>query len=104
LARIARGSDLLVFNSVVLDPPDSPEILYTLHTPPHAIGEIAREAGVHALLLSHLSPATDQKRDAVLESIRRSYQGPVQFAEDGMRVRPARRASITPHGTVFRQR
>jgi ribonuclease BN (tRNA processing enzyme) len=88
LARIARGTDLLVFNSVVLDPPDSPPILYSLHSPPRAIGEVAREAGVHALLLSHLSPATDQKRDAVLDSIRRSYQGPVQFAEDGMRVQP----------------
>jgi len=89
LARIARGTDLLVFNCVVLDPPESPQILYGLHTPPREIGEIAREAGVHALLLSHLSPATDQGRDAVLQSIRASYQGPVQFASDGMHVRPA---------------
>jgi len=88
LARIAHGSDLLVFNSVVLDPPGSPEILYTLHTPPHAIGEIARDAHVHALVLSHLSPATDRMREAVLQSIRQSYQGLVQFATDGMRVRP----------------
>ena len=57
LRAIAKGSDLLVFNSVVLDPPGSREILYTLHTPPQAIGEIARDAGVHRLLLSHLSPA-----------------------------------------------
>jgi ribonuclease BN (tRNA processing enzyme) len=88
LQRIARGSDLLVFNSVVLDPPGSPQILYSLHTPPRLIGEIARDAGVHALLLSHLSPATDQMRDAVLQSIRASYAGPVRFAEDGARVRP----------------
>ena len=63
-------------------------MLYSLHTPPRAIGEIARDAGVHALLLSHLSPATDQMRDAVLQSIRSSYAGPVRFAEDGLRVRP----------------
>jgi len=88
LTRIAHGSDLLVFNSAVLDPPDSPQILYSLHTPPRAIGEIARDAGVHSLLLSHLSPATDERRDAVLQSIRRSYQGPVRFAEDGLRVQP----------------
>ena len=88
LERIAHESDLLVFNSAVLDPPGSPQILYSLHTPPHAIGEIARDAGVHALLLSHLSPATDQLRDAVLQSIRSSYAGPVRFAEDGLRVRP----------------
>jgi ribonuclease BN (tRNA processing enzyme) len=88
LAEIARDSDLLVFNSVVLDPPGSPEILYSLHSPPHAIGTVAADAHVHRLLLSHLSPATDQGRDAVKASIRRAYSGPVEIAEDGLRIRP----------------
>jgi ribonuclease BN (tRNA processing enzyme) len=88
LRRIARNSDLLVFNCVVLDPPGSPEVLYTLHTPPHIICEVANGAGVHGLLLSHLSPATDEMRDAVAQSIHRNYAGPVRFAEDGMRLRP----------------
>jgi ribonuclease BN (tRNA processing enzyme) len=88
LLKIAKASDLLVFNSAVLDPPGSPAILYTLHTPPHAIGELARQAGVHALLLSHLSPATESMHQAVLASIRQTYDGPVSWAEDGMRLRP----------------
>jgi len=88
LRAIARGSDLLVFNSVVLDPPGSREILYTLHTPPRAIGELARDAGVHSLLLSHISPAVEENQDTVLESIRRSFQGPVSLAADRTRVRP----------------
>lgn len=88
LTRIAKGCDLLIFNSVVLDPPDSPAVLYTLHTPPHAIGQIAAAASVHRLVLSHLSPATDQGRDSVLKSIRQSYTGPVSLAEDGMRLQP----------------
>jgi ribonuclease BN (tRNA processing enzyme) len=88
LRTIAKGSDLLVFNSVVLDPPGSPAILYTLHTPPRAIGEVARDAGVHSLLLSHISPAVEKGREAVLESIKRSYKGPVSFAVDGTRVHP----------------
>ena len=88
LRTLAAGSDLLVFNSVVLDPPGSPSILYTLHTPPRAIGELARAAGVHALLLSHISPAVENDRAAVLESIRRSYRGPVSIAADLGRVRP----------------
>jgi ribonuclease BN (tRNA processing enzyme) len=88
LRTIAKGSDLLVFNSVVLDPPASPAILYTLHTPPQAIGVLAKLAGVHALLLSHLSPATDEMHDTVLQSIRRNFAGPVTFAQDGLRVRP----------------
>jgi ribonuclease BN (tRNA processing enzyme) len=88
LRSIAEKSDLLVFNSVVLDPPDSPPVLYTLHTPPHAIGELAKAAGVRSLLLSHLSPTTDEMRDAVLNSIRQNYGGPVTFAQDGMRQFP----------------
>jgi ribonuclease BN (tRNA processing enzyme) len=88
LRSIAKNSDLLVFNSVVLDPPDSPAVLYSLHTPPHAIGELAKEAGVHRLLLSHFSPATEQMHDTVLKSIRQNFAGPVTLAEDGMRLRP----------------
>jgi ribonuclease BN (tRNA processing enzyme) len=88
LRTIAKGTDLLVFNSVVLDPPGSAPILYTLHTPPDAIGRLAAEAGVHGVLLSHLSPVTDEMREAVLASIRRHYGGPVRFADDGMRVPP----------------
>jgi len=88
LLTIAKGSDLLVFNSVVLDPPGSPAILYTLHTPPRAVGELARDAGVHSLLLSHISPAIEENQDAVFESIKRSYQGPVSLAADGTHVLP----------------
>jgi ribonuclease BN (tRNA processing enzyme) len=86
LGRIAKNCGLLVFNSVVLDPPGSPAILYTLHTPPAAIGELAKNAHVRGLLLSHFSPATDEMRVAVIESIHRNYLGPVSLAEDGMRV------------------
>jgi len=88
LRTIAKGTDLLVFNSAVLDPPGSPEILYTLHTPPRAIGELARDAGVRSLLLSHISPAVEENKDAVLESIKRSYQGLVSLAADRARVLP----------------
>jgi ribonuclease BN (tRNA processing enzyme) len=88
LRTAAQACDLLVFNSVVLDPPGSPAILYTLHTPPRAIGLLAKQAGVRAVLLSHLSPATDEKRDAVLQSIQENYAGPVTFAQDGLRMQP----------------
>lgn len=86
LRAIANHTDLLVFNSPVLDPPGSPAVLYTLHTPPRAIGEIAKEAAVHRLLLSHLSPATEQMHASVMDSIRRNYAGPVSLAQDGMRL------------------
>ncbi|HEY2462731.1 MAG TPA: MBL fold metallo-hydrolase [Steroidobacteraceae bacterium] len=88
LRRIAKSTDLLVFNTVVLDPPGSPDILYTLHTPPRAIGQLAQEVGARALLLSHISPAVDESQRAVLDSIRTHYAGSVSFATDGMRARP----------------
>ncbi len=88
LAKIAKGSDLLVFNTVVLDPPASPEVLYTLHTPPLAIGELAGQDGVGKLLLSHLSPATDSHRSEVSASIAKHFSGKTIYAEDGMRLIP----------------
>ncbi|MDP9088014.1 MAG: MBL fold metallo-hydrolase [Pseudomonadota bacterium] len=88
LRRIARSTDLLVFNSVVLDPPGSAAVLYSLHTPPRSIGKLARDADVRGLLLSHISPAVEDNRDAVLQSVRETYAGTVTFARDGMRIRP----------------
>jgi ribonuclease BN (tRNA processing enzyme) len=87
LERLAKGSDLLVFHAAVLDPPNSPRILYTLHTPPQKIGEAAQTAGVKHLLLSHIAPDIEESRAAVLRSIHASYHGPVAFAHDGTRVR-----------------
>lgn len=88
LRRIAKGSSLLVFNTVVLDPPGSPQILYSLHTAPKDIGEIAESSGVGKLLLSHLAPSVEKAHDAVNASIAEHYKGPVVFAEDGMRLEP----------------
>jgi len=88
LRLIADHCDLLVFNTVVLDPPHSRTILYSLHTPPRKIGEVAAAAHVGALLLTHLNPSIDEAHEAVLASIRRSYAGPVTFAQDGMHATP----------------
>ena len=88
LRRIARDTDLLVFNSVVLDPPGSPPVLYTLHTPPRTIGETADESRAGRLVLAHLSPTIESARAAVEASIAQRYKGPISFASDGLRVVP----------------
>jgi ribonuclease BN (tRNA processing enzyme) len=88
LRRMAQRTSLLVFNCVVLDPPGSPSVLYTLHTPPGTIGVVAAASETKKLLLSHLSPATDQQRVGVEASIRKHYQGALVFAEDGMHLQP----------------
>jgi ribonuclease BN (tRNA processing enzyme) len=88
LGAISQGAGLLVFNAVVLDPPDSPAVLYELHSPPRAIGPVAAAAHVRVLLLSHLSPAVEGHREAVSASLAAHYHGAVRYAEDGMHVIP----------------
>jgi ribonuclease BN (tRNA processing enzyme) len=86
LVTLAKGADLLIFNCAVLDPPASPLPLYDLHTPPHKIGEAARDAQVKSLLLSHTAPDVDSAESAVDRSIRESYPGPIAFATDRVRI------------------
>jgi ribonuclease BN (tRNA processing enzyme) len=87
LVKLATGADLLVFNCAVLDPPDSPEQLYELHTPPRKIGEAAKQSGVKSLLLSHTAPDVESRESAVRSSIRVNYAGPVAFATDKLHVK-----------------
>ncbi|HEY0702715.1 MAG TPA: MBL fold metallo-hydrolase [Candidatus Acidoferrales bacterium] len=86
LVRLAKDADLLIFNCAVLDPPESPEQLYELHTPPRKIGMAAKQAGVKSLLLSHLAPDVLSREDEVRKSIGANFAGPVAFAADSMRV------------------
>ena len=86
LVQLAKNADLLIFNCAVLDPPESPSQLYELHTPPKKIGEAAQQSAVKSLLLSHLAPDVEGKKDEVRKSIARSYTGPVAFAADRLRV------------------
>jgi len=86
LVKLAKNTDLLIFHCAVLDPPASPSQLYALHTPPNKIGEAARDSGAKSLLLSHLAPDVLSQKAAVRASVRRSYQGPVSFATDRLKV------------------
>lgn len=86
LVQLAKNAGLLIFNCAVLDPPGSPSRLYDLHTPPKKIGEAARDAGVKRLLLTHLAPDVLAQQGAVRKSIRNAFGGPVEFANDRMRV------------------
>jgi ribonuclease BN (tRNA processing enzyme) len=86
LIQLARDADLLIFNCAVLDPPDSPSRLYDLHTPPKKIGEAARASAVKSLLLSHIAPDVEGQENAVGQSIRTNYAGPIRFATDKLRI------------------
>ena len=75
-----------MYDTAVVDPPGSPKKLYDLHTPPHRIGEIAAEAHVKSLLLSHIPPNVEKSKDEVLRSVRATYKGETRFAEDCLRI------------------
>jgi ribonuclease BN (tRNA processing enzyme) len=86
LVKLAKNVDLLIFHCAVLDPPASPSQLYALHTPPNKIGQAARDSGAKSLLLSHLAPDVLSQQTAVRASIRQSYQGPIAFATDRLKI------------------
>ena len=58
-------------------------IFYNLHTTPSRIGEVASAAGVKDLLLSHITPQTENKIPQVTELIRaQGYTGEIEAAKD----------------------
>ena len=88
LVQLAKNTDLLVVHAAVLDPPGSPEILYTLHTPPRKLGEAAQAANAKHLVLSHIPGQVENNEPQVLRSLRQSYKGPTQFVTTGLRLEP----------------
>ncbi len=87
IAALARGATVLVYDAAVLDPPGSPAELYELHTPPARIGEVASQAGVATLILSHIPPDVEAEADAALASVRTAFRGEVMFAHDCLHLR-----------------
>ncbi len=86
LAAFAKGVDLLVYDTAVLDPPDSPKELYALHTAPTRIGQVASKAGAGSLVLSHITPPVEKNQNAVVSSVKRSFDNEVTIAHDCMHV------------------
>ena len=80
LQKLATGADLLVAHLAIDDSFHLGE--RTLHAPPAVIGEIAGEAGVKQLVLSHRRPETLGKEASLQATIAKSYKGPIAFAED----------------------
>lgn len=86
IVTLAKGADLLVYDTAVLDPPAAPPILYELHTSPQRIGEVAAAAGVSTLVLGHLTPSVTDHPEQVTASIRAHFTGRLLFGEDCQRL------------------
>ena len=102
LVRLARGADVLVHEVLLAGadevsawvgkPLDDPLVRHILrsHTSFRDVGQIARDAGVKKLVLSHYVPGdASVDREAVLSEIRKSFDGEVVFGEDLLVIEPA---------------
>jgi ribonuclease BN (tRNA processing enzyme) len=80
LVRLASNADLFIAHNAV--PEGATGIERRLHMPPSVIGQIAAEAHVKNLVLSHRMLRTLGKEEQTLSEIRKRYRGPVKFAND----------------------
>lgn len=81
LERLAEGADLLVAHHAI--PEGMEGVARALHMPPSVIGRIAAEAGVGNVVLSHRMLRTIGREPESTREIRKSYAGPLAFADDG---------------------
>ena len=81
LPKLAKGADLLVAHHAI--PKNTTGVARNLHMPPSVIGEIAGEAKVKQLVLSHRMNRTFGVEAESEVEIRKNYSGPLTFAEDG---------------------
>jgi ribonuclease BN (tRNA processing enzyme) len=80
LPRLAANADLFVAHNAV--PEGATGVERNLHMPPSVIGQIAAEAHVKSLVLSHRMLRTLGKEAQTESEIRKRYSGPLKFADD----------------------
>lgn len=80
LVRLASNADLFIAHNAV--PEGATGIERRLHMPPSVIGQIAADAHVKYLVLSHRMLRTLGKEEQTLSEIKKRYSGPVKFAND----------------------
>ena len=80
LPSLAKDADILVAHNAV--PENARGVERFLHMPPSVIGTIAAKAGVKKLVLSHRMRRTLGKEQQIQSIIKKSYAGPIEFAND----------------------
>jgi len=86
LPVLAKGADMLVAHNAV--PEEATGIARNLHMPPSVIGDIAAQAKVKQLVMSHRMLRTLGKEKQSLRYIRKKYKNSVTFADDMDCFRP----------------
>ena len=80
LVRLAKNADLFIAHNAV--PEGATGVERRLHMPPSVIGQIAGDAHVKRLVLSHRMLRTLGKEEQTQSEIRKHYSGPLTFAND----------------------
>jgi ribonuclease BN (tRNA processing enzyme) len=80
LVRLAANADLFIAHNAV--PEGAAGIERRLHMPPSVIGQVAGDAQVKSLVLSHRMLRTLGKEDQTRTEIKKRYSGPIEFAND----------------------
>lgn len=80
LVQLARNADLFIAHNAV--PEGVTGVERNLHMPPSVIGQIAEDAHVKRLVLSHRMLRTLGKEEQTQTEIKKRYEGPVEFAND----------------------
>jgi ribonuclease BN (tRNA processing enzyme) len=82
LVRLATNADLFIAHNAV--PEGATGVERRLHMPPSVIGQIAGDAHVKSLVLSHrmLRTLGKEGQEQTQSEIKRHYSGPLRFAND----------------------
>jgi len=80
LPQLAANADLLIAHNAV--PEGATGVERRLHMPPSVIGQIATDARVKQLVLSHRMLRTLGKETETQSEIQKRYSGPLHFAND----------------------
>ena len=80
LVRLAANADLFIAHNAV--PEGAVGVERRLHMPPSVIGQVAADAHVKSLVLSHRMLRALGKEEQTQTEIRKRYSGPLQFAND----------------------
>ena len=78
--HLCLAPDLFIAHNAV--PEGATGVERQLHMPPSVIGQIAQQAHVKRLVLSHRMLRTLSKEAQSLSEIRKNFSGPVAFAND----------------------
>lgn len=82
MIMLAKNADLLIYDTAIMDRHPNPAMLQ-LHTTPSRMGEVATAAMPKKLVLSHITPNTENNLKKVKRLVRaQGYMGKIKAAED----------------------